>query len=250
MLIHRGGTEGTIGGGALEHVVIRTARKMLTTGDGLQRVDHALGPEIDQCCGGRVVVVLRRFESSDLAGHNADSISLAQDAPDLIEEPTWRQVIVYGAGHVGRALASALDPLPFALTLTDSRTEMDAQDVVLSPLPEKLAEAAEQDAFHLVMTHSHALDLEITSAVLSQPHGFCGLIGSATKLALFQRRLIERGLTSAQIAALVCPIGDPGLRDKRPAVIAASTVMQLLHRDAELREAATADVSKGSVCDG
>ena len=78
-------------------------------------------------------------------------------------------------------------------------------------------------------------DLEIVSAVLSKPFGFCGLIGSATKRALFERRLGERGFSRETIAKLTCPIGLPMLKDKRPEAIAASVTVQLLLRDQVLR---------------
>jgi xanthine dehydrogenase accessory factor len=87
---------------------------------------------------------------------------------------------------------------------------------------------------HVVMTHSHAVDLEIVAAALARPSAFVGLIGSATKRATFLRRLRQRGLSEAQCARLTCPIGLPGLRDKRPAVIAASVAAQLVVEDAAL----------------
>ncbi len=85
-----------------------------------------------------------------------------------------------------------------------------------------------------MVTHSHALDLEIVTAVLGREFGFCGLIGSATKRAMFRRRLAGRGVSRGAVDRLMCPIGLPGLRDKRPAVIAASTAAQLLQVDAAL----------------
>lgn len=234
MLIHRGGIDGTIGGGALEHDVMDIAHSMVATGEDHRRIERALGPEIDQCCGGRVEIFLCRFGQADLSDHTAKVIPLGPGVPDLRPQPAPRPVIIYGAGHVGRALAHALTPLPFSLTLTDSRAEMAADDVDLSPLPEALAKAADPATFHLVVTHSHALDLEIVAAVLCRTHAFCGLIGSATKREVFTRRLRERGLRDAQIDALTCPIGLPGLRDKRPEVIAASVAAQLLQWDAAL----------------
>ena len=85
------------------------------------------------------------------------------------------------------------------------------------------------DALHVVLTHSHALDMEIVAAVLERGEfGYLGLIGSATKKALFLRRLRERGIPEARLTRLTCPIGVPGIRDKRPEVIAASVAVQLL----------------------
>ena len=85
----------------------------------------------------------------------------------------------------------------------------------------------------MVLTHSHALDLEIVTAVMERgAFGFLGLIGSATKRATFLRRLRQRGVPESRLARLTCPIGLAGLRDKRPAVIAAATVAQLLQVNA------------------
>jgi xanthine dehydrogenase accessory factor len=148
-------------------------------------------------------------------------------------------VLVYGGGHVGAALVAALAPLPFEVRWIDARARgflvppPAGVATRLTPLPEEEALAAPADAFHVVLTHSHALDLEIVAAVLERDaFGFLGLIGSATKRALFARRLRERGIPAERLDRLTCPIGLPGLRDKRPAVIAASTAAQLLQIDA------------------
>ena len=102
-------------------------------------------------------------------------------------------------------------------------------ETVETPLPEAEAKTAPADALHVVLTHSHALDLEIVAAVLERNEfGFLGLIGSATKKKLFLRRLRERGIPEGRLAGLTCPIGVPGVRDKRPEVIAASVAVQLL----------------------
>jgi len=139
-------------------------------------------------------------------------------------------VILYGAGHVGTALARALEPLPFGLTWVDARAESvwPAEGPVPCrrlALPETAATAAPDEALHVVMTHSHAVDLEIVAAVLARPFRFLGLIGSATKRATFARRLAGRGLDTSR---LTCPIGLPEIRGKAPAVIAASVAAQLL----------------------
>lgn len=238
MLVHAGGTTGTIGGGAVEHDVITQAHRMIAdAARDPQVIDRSLGPQIDQCCGGNMHIVLRLFDAGDVNQIDSARVPLTPGGPYLCSSAAPRPVLIYGGGHVGRALASALAPLPFATTLIDSRAEMDAPDVVLTPLPEALAEAASPEALHVVMSHSHALDLEIVTTVLQRAHGFCGLIGSATKRAFFARRLRERGLSADQIAGLTCPIGAGGLRNKHPSVIAAATAVQLLQRDAALAAA-------------
>ena len=81
----------------------------------------------------------------------------------------------------------------------------------------------------LVLTHSHDLDLAITQAVLARgDFTYFGLIGSRTKRARFEHRLLQRGVQPGLLARMHCPIGVPGIQGKEPAVIAVAVVAQLL----------------------
>jgi xanthine dehydrogenase accessory factor len=146
-----------------------------------------------------------------------------------------RAVCLFGAGHVGRALALALAPLPFAVRWVDPRRDAfpayAPANVTLIHAPEPAAELATtpDGALLVVMTHSHALDLEIVAEALRvERFGYVGLIGSATKRARFLSQMRAAGLSEVQLSRLVCPIGVPGLESKDPAAIAASTAAQLL----------------------
>lgn len=151
-------------------------------------------------------------------------------------------LMIFGAGHVGQALAIAFAPLPFRITWIDSRP-----NIFPSPLPGpnimartslSPAEDIGPNTSHhwvLVLTHSHALDLEICRRALSYgPPPYLGLIGSETKRARFLSQLTMQGLSKSTLERLTCPIGLFGLSDKRPACIAASVAADLLIR----REAA------------
>ncbi len=149
---------------------------------------------------------------------------------------------LFGAGHVACALAQALEPLRCRLTWVDQRAEAfpprTAPGVRVRVTGEPVSEARKvpRDAFALVMTHSHALDLELCAALLGPAGpGFVGLIGSLAKRRSFHRRLRERGLADA-LPRLVCPIGIPGLAGKRPAEIAASAAAQLLLERGRVRD--------------
>ncbi len=266
-----GGFNGTIGGGALEWMALEAALASLKEGRGpAARRSLALGPELAQCCGGRVDWRIETFDRRDLEDLSALAVAesegvntlnarivgdgrverrLDRDRPggDLTErlsrpdewtEPlgeSARTVYLFGAGHVGRALALALGPLPFAVRWINSRREAfparAPANVALFHVPEPATAlaAAPDGALIAVMTHSHALDLDIVAAALkSERFGYVGLIGSATKRARFLRQMRDAGLTEAMLAKLVCPIGVPGIEGKDPAVIAASTAAQLL----------------------
>lgn len=151
----------------------------------------------------------------------------------------WRaprpQLLLFGAGHVGAAIVRTLGELPCRVHWIDERDDMfpvwAPANVVMeaTDTPEALVAAAPPGASFLVLTHSHALDQRLAEAILARGDaGWFGLIGSATKRVQFERRLAARGLPPARIAAMVCPIGLPGIRSKLPAVIAASVCAQLL----------------------
>lgn len=167
----------------------------------------------------------------------------AGSRPAAAPQGVWREeygvartrILLFGAGHVGRALALALAPLPFRVQWFDGRENAFPAHVpgncetVFAQDPEAALAAAPAGAFALVMTHSHPLDLALTAAALSRGDiPYVGLIGSATKRARFEARFREIGLPEERIAMLACPIGIAGVEDKDPAVIAAATAAELL----------------------
>lgn len=142
---------------------------------------------------------------------------------------------LFGAGHVGAAIVRALAELPCRVTWVDERADQFPLEVPANvrveacDAPEALVDAAPPGGSFLVMTHQHALDLRLTEAILARGDaGWFGLIGSQTKRSQFEHRLRARGIALDRIAAMVCPIGLPGIAGKAPAVIAASVCAQLL----------------------
>jgi xanthine dehydrogenase accessory factor len=145
------------------------------------------------------------------------------------------QVFLFGAGHVGTALATLLSALPCRLTWIDERTELFPAilppnvAVEVSEHPEDFVRDAPAAAYYLVMTHSHAIDQILSERILRRGDAaWFGLIGSATKRALFLKRLTMRGLTTDQMAGMTCPIGIAGIVSKEPANIAIAVAAQLL----------------------
>ena len=229
MVVRWDGFLGTIGGGALEWEALALARTALARGPGTTaRRDLSLGPDLGQCCGGRVTLEIEVFGPSDRP--RAAALAAQERATD----PS-RHVLLFGAGHVGRALAQALAHLPFRLRWIDERDDafpaaMPGEvEMVLARAPEAEVAGAPAGAALLVLTHSHARDLSIVAAALERGDlPFVGLIGSATKRARFEKRLAALGLGQEARARLVCPIGLPGIEGKEPGVIAASVAAQLL----------------------
>jgi xanthine dehydrogenase accessory factor len=280
-----GGFFGTIGGGALEWMALAEAQSLLAhLEEGrLRRLDKALGPELGQCCGGRVILTVEGFDVTDremvtafaaaeragrlvtiaaldgarlvrrpFAGPGAPQAAAYTRLPDgqIIERFGAETTCLYlfGAGHVGRTLILALAPLPFTVTWVDPRPNAFPSHVPSSATclaeahPVRLLERAPDGAFVAIMTHSHALDLDVATAALGAGRfSYVGLIGSKTKRARFTRAMSQTGIARERIERLVCPIGLSEITDKAPAAIAASVAAQLLIvRESLLARAAVA----------
>lgn len=227
MWVAASGTRGTIGGGNLEYTALKIAREMLLSGETRRQRRFALGDSLGQCCGGSVLLDFSLRQEA------------AQDAQPSLA------VMLFGAGHVGTEVARILERLPCALTWVDPRPGQFPAAVganvraVIEEEPAWMVDEAPPGAHLLVMTHSHALDLEIVERALKRDDlAFLGLIGSATKAAKFRLRLARKGVPAAALEKLVCPIGlyKGG---KHPAEVAVSAVAQLLSlRSVQLRPAA------------
>jgi len=261
MLVWESGQSGTIGGGALEFEAVCAARQQ-TAAAVVSK--HALGPDLGQCCGGAVTLLSEVYDADAVAALTGDVVarSVHSDGPEPLSvtralkqargfgvapevglldgwmiEPVHvptRVVWIWGAGHVGRALVKVLEPLPdFAITWIDIAPDRFPADVranvtvVPVPKPQTLVRHAPLEAEHLIVTYSHALDLELCDQLLRRGFGFAGLIGSATKWARFRSRLAAMGHGVEQIGRIACPIGDPVL-GKHPQMIAVGVAASML----------------------
>ena len=250
MLVGADRCAGTIGGGHLELKAITQAREILRTGTTApQSAHYPLGPALGQCCGGAVSLGFALLD--DAALH-----AWPREAPRF-------HLQLYGAGHVGRAIARALAPLHVVVDWIDEREDefplslFEHEGLWPTHIRKLCVDAVEAEvqnaptgAFYLVLTHQHDLDMRITEAVLKRgDFGYLGLIGSRTKKQRFIRRFQQRGIAADRIERLTCPIGVPGIAGKEPEVIAAAVVAQLLQvaevaraadtRQAVARQAAT-----------
>ena len=224
MYVAAEGLFGTIGGGQLEYMAIDEARALLKHGGSGSGMDVPLGPAIGQCCGGRVGVALTLMD--EVA--RAEALSRADS-----ETAALPHVYVLGAGHVGRALADLFQYLPVKCILIDQRAEelglcMANVETRLTALPEADITHAPAGSAFVVLTHDHALDFLLASAALGRGDAaYVGLIGSKTKRARFQS-WCGTECDGLSVDTLICPIGAGGSRDKRPSVIAAQVVAEVI----------------------
>ncbi|MEM7044965.1 MAG: xanthine dehydrogenase accessory protein XdhC, partial [Pseudomonadota bacterium] len=155
----------------------------------------------------------------------------------LLEQTPGRNghVLLIGAGHVGKAIATTLGPLPFAVTWADNRPEQYPDEIPANVTPcctphlERAIDEAPAGTIYLVMTYSHDLDYALCARVLERgDFRYLGLIGSKTKRARFEKTMRDLGLPQTAIDRVVCPIGLPGIESKQPTVIAVAVAAQIL----------------------
>jgi len=268
MLVSASAIFGTIGGGQLEYMAIDKARQLLASSpsplwggsDGeasrgggtapppprfanaasrrplteahievdetCATLDVPLGPEIGQCCGGRVEVRIRPLD----AALEAELVCAAET-----EEAHLPHVYVFGGGHVGQALASALALLPIHAVVVETRAEAlegmpETVETRLTPMPEAVVREAPAGAAFAILTHDHALDFLIVAEALRRDDAaYVGMIGSKTKKATFRSWFLKSADGSeAEFARLVSPIGGDAVKDKRPPVIAALAAAEIM----------------------
>lgn len=202
----------TIGGGHLEFKAMAIAREMLASGSRDTRLERfSLGASLGQCCGGATVLL---FEP--------------MDQPQA-------QIALFGAGHVGRALAPLLASLPCKVRWIDSRESEFPEQVpagvakVVNDEVVDEVDALPSGSYFIVMTHNHQLDLELTAAILKRnDFAYFGLIGSRTKRVKFEHRLRERGFASETVQRMRCPMGLAEVKGKLPVEIAISIAGEII----------------------
>lgn len=204
----------SIGGGQLEFKAIQHARELLLSSEPQQQLQHfPLGASVAQCCGGQATLLFESYPAREA------------------------ELLLFGAGHVAKALVTILQELPLHTQWIDHRPgflpeqrELSA-NIQAKPLDEPLdaLNDATAGSLVLIMTHDHQLDYALAEAALKMEHfAYVGVIGSKTKAARFRHRLQLRELTEAQLAGFHCPVGLAEVGGKKPMEVAVSVAGQLI----------------------
>ena len=269
MLVDQEKIYGTLGGGTLEYSAVQAARAMLTGHSDWKRSHHEylLGPDLGQCCGGGVKFLLEPLDQTSnwLLSVNASDFEQAdetylhinlenpQEAPaigldaDLSHKNDLGYFIqplsdhrpalyVFGAGHVGQAIAVTASALPIRLTLVDSRsdimTHFAAPDncTLLCEDPLSRVQQIENGAGALIMTHDHDLDYQLGMELFNHPSlCFRGIIGSKSKTARFMKRYRQTGIADSLLDTLKMPLAQAAPPGKEPGVIALGVLHEFLY---------------------
>ena len=202
----------TIGGGHLEYRICQQARERLAKQDYTSEIAHfPLGASLGQCCGGSVSVLLEAHPGCE------------------------QELVIFGAGHVAKALVTILGDMPWRITWVDERAEQYPASMPANVRPHLTddpvgdAPALCSGKQVLILTHNHQLDFDLCRTLLTS--GDCagiGLIGSDTKAERFRKRLEHRGFETGAIDSIRCPVGRSDIPGKRPMEVAVSISAELL----------------------
>ncbi len=210
LVLERGETRGTVGGGAIEKQIIEAAVLLLGDADAQTKtIETHLTHDLGMCCGGRMRVFLEKHAAA-------------------------ARLFVFGAGHVAKELANLAHHVGFKVEVIDERPEWAQPErfrdvkLTLRP-PAEIARglAGGADCYFCITTHDHPLDQACLEALLRKPSAYLGVIGSRRKAERFKMRLKAAGYTDAELSKLKSPMGVP-IHALTPAEIAVSIVGELI----------------------
>ncbi len=259
---------GTLGGGEVERMAIADARDLLANRKTWQRFTEQfkLGPDLGQCCGGVMTMLFEPVDASSIdwlreakeqigGGYILIPSSEPAALPRVVTGPVPDNlygsvglhiqaldddrplIVLYGGGHVGRAIAAMAAQLPVRLDVVDERLEALTEipragnvKTIHRESPPSHAKTLDNADAVLIMTHNHGLDYRLCQMLLGKPEiSYLGLIGSATKAARFRSGLSKEGFKPDVVDHLTCPIGAAGPSGKEPGIIAIAALNEIIH---------------------
>lgn len=184
-----GGIFGTIGGGSIEKEVAEKALEIIAKGKPEKCVFN-LGADLGMHCGGYMEVYIEPIGNT-------------------------QKLYIFGAGHIGKALAGFAKALDFAVTLFDPREdiftgkEFEQCNCINKDYSEAIKEAVfDGNTYCVIVTPKHTYDEDILAQVAPKPHAYVGMIGSSRKVDLLKKRFMaENILTAGELDSIDMPIG-------------------------------------------
>lgn len=223
MVVSRNKSYATIGGGHLEFKAIQQAKQLLSESQSQQIIENfPLGAKLGQCCGGQATILFESFIKTSI------------------------DIMLFGAGHVGKALVSILADLPCRVHWVDSREHEFPDNLssniskIVSDSPSDEVRTMPKNAYYVIMTHNHPLDFAISEMILKRNDArYIGLIGSKTKWKRFQMRFEHKGYQPELFNAIRCPVGHRNIPGKLPsevAVAVAGEIISLYHQNQPIQK--------------
>ena len=225
LISNEGNIFGTIGGGQLEYNLIQNVMRQNWKVDFKLDIETSLGPDIAQCCGGKVIISIQKL-------NYMFSKNLLEKLKKDVSEFT--QVLIFGAGNVGTSLALQMCNLPFKIKLIDNRENFISKiklpiEKKFSLIPEQVVREANACSCYIITTHDHGLDFLLCYEILKrQDASYIGMIGSKTKRGALKNWLRNKGISD--MSNVNIPIGKSlfDTYDKRPEIISAHIISEIL----------------------
>jgi xanthine dehydrogenase accessory factor len=203
-----GRIEGTIGGGNFEKKVIEDAVEQMKSGEP-RLFEHHLLQEHEMCCGGSVKVYIEPVVPK-------------------------KQLIIFGAGHVGKALSELAVKADFEVTVVDDRPEyiLSVNHPEVKTIEGDFLESLKnisfsQHTFSVILTYNHDTDRKILKYCLENPFGYIGFIGSQRKIIITKKLMQSFGISEDKINAADMPVGLH-IHAETPFEIAVSILAKLI----------------------
>ena len=278
MLVGRDGLlAGTIGGGAVEGQSIATAQEMLAGGVRSKTRELRLrrdgsAQSTGMVCGGDVTVYFRRIPVEEqawdtLAAEVLRRVSVREkgwlvqpldgEMPYLTDDeadkdncftmplPVGERALIFGAGHIARALVPLLCTVGFRPVVFDDRPQFATRerfpqaDLVICGDFTRIRDylTVSPEDYVVIMTNGHEYDFQAQVQVLRGETAYVGVIGSRKKTAFVNQRLREAGIAEKAIAFVHTPVGT-AIKAVTPEEIAVSITGEMILVRATRREAA------------
>jgi len=202
---------GTVGGGAIEKQIIDASVTLLADPSrDTQRLETHLTHDLGMCCGGKMEVFLEKHAGA-------------------------ARLVVLGAGHVGKEVATLAAAAGFTVEVVDERTDWataarfpsGVKLTVQDPAAFAREHEGGDDCYFCIVTHDHPLDQACIEALLRKKAAYLGVIGSRRKAERFKLRLTAAGFTPDELSRMKSPMGLP-IAALTPAEIAVSIVAELI----------------------
>ena len=211
-----GSIDGTVGGGPMEHECVRHALAMMEEGETLSIKEWNLSTALTgtcpegAACGGTARVYFER----------------------LVPE---EEVVIFGAGHVGKALARLAPLAGFQVTVWDEREEFaNAENIpwgrtICCSLGTMFENGVlmHPNAYAVIVTRGHSLDSEVMTALEGRPAAYIGVIGSRSKIKFVEEKLLGQGVSQAHLDRIHRPIGLP-IGAETPEEIAVAILAEMI----------------------
>ncbi|MDO5115456.1 MAG: XdhC/CoxI family protein [Synergistaceae bacterium] len=201
---------GTIGGGLIEYEAIQEALLLMKSGEGTRIWRKGLTEKDGMACGGSAEIYMETIGRCD-------------------------ELVIFGGGHVGRAVAELGAFVGFRVTVWDERPEFANDEHIpwarniacpIDKIYEKGITLHER-SYVVIMTRGHALDAEAVTVTDGMPGAYYGMIGSRSKIATLRKKLLEQGVSVAHLDRIYQPIGLP-IRAETPNEIAVSVMAEII----------------------